>query len=40
MTTAKCAINTGEQKDLHYPAARFNENGCLLVCGGDHLTFR
>jgi len=40
MTTAKWTINTGEQQqhDLRYPAARFNEKGCLLVWGGDALT--
>jgi hypothetical protein len=30
MTLAKWTINTREQKDLRYPAARFNENWCLL----------
>jgi hypothetical protein len=30
-------INTGAQQDLHYPAARFNEKGWLLVRGGDAL---
>jgi hypothetical protein len=34
MTTAKWTINTGEKQDLRYPAARFNEKGRLLVCGG------
>ncbi len=34
MTTAKWTINTGEQQDLHYPAARFNKNGCVCPCGG------
>jgi hypothetical protein len=29
MTTAKRTINTGEQQDLPYPTARFNEKGCL-----------
>jgi hypothetical protein len=38
MTTAKWTINTREQQDLHYPAARFNENGCLPVWGGNALT--
>ncbi len=28
-------INTGAQQDLRYPAARFNEQGCLQVWGGD-----
>jgi hypothetical protein len=31
MTTAKWTINTGEQQDLHYCAARFEAKGCLLV---------
>jgi hypothetical protein len=35
MTTAKWTINTGEQQDLLYPAARFNEKRCLLVWGRD-----
>jgi hypothetical protein len=35
MTTAKWTINTGEQQHLRYPAARFNEKGCLPVWGGD-----
>ncbi len=26
-----------KQQDLHYPAARFNEKGCLLVWGEDAL---
>jgi len=26
-----------EQQDLHYPAGRFNEKGCLPVWGGDAL---
>jgi hypothetical protein len=26
---------TGAQQDLRYPAARFNEEGCLQVWGGD-----
>jgi hypothetical protein len=30
-------INTAAQQDLPYPAARFNEKGCLLVWGGDAL---
>jgi hypothetical protein len=30
-------INTGAQQDLCYPAARFNEKGCLQVWGGDAL---
>jgi hypothetical protein len=30
-------INTGAQQDLRYPAARFNENGCLQVWGGEAL---
>jgi hypothetical protein len=34
MTTAKWTINSGEQQDLHYPAARFNEKGCSLVWDG------
>jgi hypothetical protein len=29
--------NTGAQQDLSYPAARFNEKGCLPVRGGDTL---
>jgi hypothetical protein len=29
----KWTINTQEQQDLCYPAARFNEKGCLLVWG-------
>jgi hypothetical protein len=33
MITAKWTINTGEQQDLRYPAARFNENGSLPVWG-------
>ncbi len=34
MTTAKWTISTGEQQqNLCYPAARFNEKGCLLVWG-------
>ncbi len=28
-------INTGSQQDSRYPAARFNEMGCLQVWGGD-----
>jgi hypothetical protein len=35
MTTAKMDINTGAQQHVRYPAARFNENGCLQVWGGD-----
>ncbi len=35
MTTTKWTI--GEQKDLLYPAARFNEKECLPVWGGDAL---
>jgi len=31
MTSAKWTINIGEQQDLRYPAARFNEEGCLPV---------
>jgi len=27
MTTAKWTISTGEQQDLRYPAAGFNEKG-------------
>jgi hypothetical protein len=38
MTTAKWTINTGEQEDFCYPAARFNEKGCLPVWGGDALS--
>jgi hypothetical protein len=38
MTTAKWTINTGEQQDLHYLAARLNEKGCLPVWGGDALS--
>jgi hypothetical protein len=38
MTTAKWTINTWEQQDLHYPAARFNEKGCLPGWGGDALS--
>jgi len=34
MTTAKWTINTREQQDLLHSAARFNEKGCLWVCGG------
>jgi len=30
-------INTGAQQDLRYPAARFNEKGCLQARGGDAL---
>jgi hypothetical protein len=38
MTPAKSTINPGEHQDLHYPAARFNEKGCLPVWGGDALS--
>jgi hypothetical protein len=38
MTTAKWTINSGQQQDLHYRAARFNEKGCSLVWDGDALT--
>jgi hypothetical protein len=38
MTTAKWTINTREQQDLPYPAARFNEKRHLPVCGGDALS--
>jgi hypothetical protein len=31
-------INRGAQQDSRYPAARFNEKGCLKVWGGDALT--
>ncbi len=31
-------INTGEQQDSHYPAARFNEKGGWQVWGGDALS--
>jgi hypothetical protein len=30
-------IETGAQHDLRYHTARFNEKGCLHVCGGDAL---
>jgi hypothetical protein len=30
-------INSGVQQDSRYPAARFNEKGCLQVWGGDAL---
>jgi hypothetical protein len=30
-------INTGAQQDSRYPAARFNEKGCLQVWVGDAL---
>jgi len=33
MTTAKWTISTGEQQDLRYPAAGFNEKGWLPVWG-------
>jgi hypothetical protein len=33
MTTAKCT----SIQELCYPAARFNEKGCLQVWGGDAL---
>jgi hypothetical protein len=39
VTAAKWTINTQEQQDLRYHAARFNEKGCLVVWGGDVLTF-
>jgi hypothetical protein len=35
MTTAKWTINIGEEQDFRYPAARFNEKGCLPVWGRD-----
>jgi hypothetical protein len=35
MTNAKWTFNTGEQQDLHYLAARFDENGCLQVWGWE-----
>jgi hypothetical protein len=38
MATAKWTVNTEEQQDLRYPAPRFNEKGCLPVCGGNALT--
>jgi hypothetical protein len=31
MTSGKWTVNTGEQQDLRYPAARFNEKGCWPV---------
>jgi hypothetical protein len=37
MTTAKWTIDDGEQQDLRYPDARFNEKECLLAWGGDAL---
>jgi hypothetical protein len=37
MTITKWTINTGEQQHLCYPAARFNEKGCLLVWGGGEM---
>ncbi len=30
-------INIGAQQESRYPAARFNEKGCLQVLGGDAL---
>jgi hypothetical protein len=33
MTTAKMDINRRAQQDLRYPAARFNEKGCLQGVG-------
>jgi hypothetical protein len=33
MTTAKWTINTGEQRDLHYPASRFSEKGVFACVG-------
>jgi hypothetical protein len=36
-TTAKWTINTREQQNLRYRAARFNEKGCLPVWDGDAL---
>jgi hypothetical protein len=30
-------INTGAEQESRYPAARFNEKGCLQVWGGDAL---
>jgi len=38
MTTAKWTMSTGEQQDVRYSAARFNEKGCLPVWGGDALS--
>jgi hypothetical protein len=40
MTTAKWTITSGQQQDLHYPAARFNAKGRSLVWDGDALTCR
>jgi hypothetical protein len=37
MTTAKWTIHPGEQQDLHYPAARFNEKGCFACVGVEML---
>jgi hypothetical protein len=31
-------INTGAQQYSRYPAAKFNEKGCLQLWGGDALT--
>ncbi len=31
MTTAKWTMNTEQPQELRYPAARFNEKGCLPV---------
>jgi hypothetical protein len=39
MTNTKWTLNTGDQQDLPYPAARFNEKGCLPVLGADALTY-
>jgi hypothetical protein len=33
MITAKWTTNTGEQQDLHYPAARFNGKGLRFRAG-------
>jgi hypothetical protein len=33
----KIDIHTGAEQELCYPAARFNEKGCLEVWGGDAL---
>jgi hypothetical protein len=40
MTTAKRTINTGEQQDLWYRAARFNEKGCFASVGVEMLLVR
>jgi hypothetical protein len=37
MTTAKWTINTGEQQDLPYPPARFNEKGVFASVGVEML---